>query len=218
MTTTSSWTDEVRVQYAGRGIGGRLAPVGEPALVVVDLINGFTDARCAPGFDLDEVVANTNVLLDAAHEAGRLVVFTTIAFAPDEVGDVLWLRKMPALKALVTGSPWVEVDHRLHSAADDRVVTKRAASAFAGTELAELLAGRGISTVVLAGATTSGCIRATAIDACALGLATFVPAACVGDRAVGPHEANLLDIDSKYADVVTRQAALEILHSPGGAR
>jgi nicotinamidase-related amidase len=103
------------------------------------------------------------------------------------------------------------------------VITKRAASAFHGTDLARRLAAAGADSLVLCGATTSGCIRATAIDACALGLPTFVPRECVGDRAAGPHEANLLDIDAKYADVVDLADALALLPAPvvggsGGAR
>lgn len=213
---TASWTEEVRGQYAARGIGGRLTPIGEPALLVVDLINGFTDPHCAPGFDLDEVVEQTGTLVDAARSAGRLVVFTTIAFSPEELASLVWLRKMPALKSLVADSPWVEVDRRLKPAADEPVVTKRAASAFSGTDIARILTRADVSTLVLAGATTSGCIRATAIDACSLGWTTFVAAGCVGDRAKGPHEANLLDIDAKYADVVTTATALDILAATGG--
>jgi nicotinamidase-related amidase len=209
--TTTGWTHEVQSLYADRGIGGRLTPTGEPALVIVDLINGFTDPGCAPGFDLDEVVDNTGTLIDGARAAGRLVVFTTIAFSPEELHTLVWLRKMPALKDLVAGSRWVEVDPRLRAREDEPVVVKRAASAFCGTGLADLLDRAGVSTLVLAGATTSGCIRATAIDACSLGWTTFVPAACVGDRVEGPHTANLLDIDAKYADVVTTAIALDIL-------
>jgi nicotinamidase-related amidase len=213
--TTLNWTGEVREQYAGQGLGGRLTPTGVPALVVVDLINGFTDPACGPGFDLDHVVEETCALIDAARAADRLVVYTTIAFNPMELATLVWLRKMPVLKDLAVGSRWVELDPRLGARADEPVVTKRAASAFSGTRLSDILTDHGVSTVVLAGATTSGCIRATAIDACALGWVTFVPAGCVGDRAAGPHRANLLDIDSKYADVITTEAAAEILAGTG---
>jgi nicotinamidase-related amidase len=215
--------DEVREGYAARGLGGRLQPGARPAVVVVDLIRGFTDPACPPGSDLDVVVTATRQLLDAARVADMQIVFTSIAFTPAELDTTLWLLKMPAMRALLAGSNWVEVDDRLARRPDEAVITKRAASAFHGTDLAGRLAAAGADSLVLCGATTSGCIRATAIDACALGLPTFVPRECVGDRAAGPHEANLLDIDAKYADVVDLADALAQLPAPvvggsGGAR
>ncbi|WP_308259012.1 isochorismatase family protein [Pseudonocardia sp. H11422] len=221
--TVPHWMDDVRERYAGRGLGGRLRPGRRPAVVVIDLIRGFTDPSCPPGSDLDAVVAATRQVLDAAREAGAPVVFTSIAFPRVELDTTLWLTKMPAMRVLVPGSEWVEVDERLASRTDEVVITKRAASGFNGTDLAERLAVAGADSIVLCGATTSGCIRATAIDACALGLPTFVPRECVGDRAAGPHEANLLDIDAKYADVVDLADALALLRAPvadvsGGGR
>lgn len=209
--TAPPWLDDVRDRYAARGLGGRLRPGKRPAVVVVDLINGFTDPACPPGSDLGAVVAATRRVLDAARAAGAPVLFTSIAFGPDELDDTLWLVKMPAMRVLRQGSTWVEVDARLAPRADEPVLTKKAASAFHGTDLARRLSAAGVDSIVLCGATTSGCIRATAVDACALGLPTFVPRDCVGDRAPGPHEANLFDIDAKYADVVGLDDALALL-------
>ncbi|MHA6797051.1 isochorismatase family protein [Pseudonocardia bannensis] len=219
----TGWWNEVREHYAVRGLGGRLRPGARPAVVVVDLIRGFTDPACPPGSDLDAVVAATRQVLDVARAADVPVFFTSIAFTPAELDTTLWLTKMPAMRVLVPGSDWVEVDERLALRADEAVITKRAASGFNGTDLAGRLAAAGADSLVLCGATTSGCIRATAIDACALGLPTFVPRECVGDRAAGPHEANLLDIDAKYADVVELADALALLRAPvadgsGGGR
>lgn len=196
----SGWVEETRDRYARGGLGGRLAWGDRPAVVVVDLINGFTDPSCPPGSDLDAVVARTAEVVARAAAAGSPVFFTTIAFAPWEMDRLVWLRKMPALRALAEGSRWVEVDARLP--VREPVIAKKAASAFAGTDLAARLEAAEIDTLVVCGATTSGCVRATAIDACALDLAVFVPRECVGDREPGPHEANLLDIDAKYGDVV----------------
>ncbi|MEV7005065.1 isochorismatase family protein [Streptosporangium sp. NPDC051022] len=182
------------------GLGGRLTPGGRPAVVVVDLINGFTDPACPPGSDLDEVVAATAGLLAHARARGWPVFFTTIAYAPEELDTLVWLRKMPALTALAEGTHWVEVDARLRGG--EPVVVKKQASAFHGTDLAERLAASGADTLIVTGATTSGCVRATVIDACALNYPVLVPVECVGDRQAGPHEANLYDIDAKYADVV----------------
>lgn len=209
--TAPGWLAEVREHYADRGLGGRLRPGTRPAVVVIDLIHGFTDPTCPPGSDLDTVVGATRQVLDAARAAGHPILFTTIAFTPDELDTTLWLVKMPAMRALRAGSRWVRVDDRLARRADEPMLTKRAASGFAGTDLAARLAATGADAIVLCGATTSGCVRATAIDACALDIPTFVPRECVGDRATGPHEANLLDIDAKYADVVGLADALAML-------
>jgi maleamate amidohydrolase len=211
--TGPAWLDEVREGYAARGLGGRLQPGVRPVVVVVDLIRGFTGPACPPGSNLDAVVDATRQVLDVARVADVPVVFTSIAFTPAELDTTLWLVKMPAMRALLAGSEWVEVDDRLARRPDEAVITKRAASAFHGTDLAGRLAAAGADSLLLCGATTSGCIRATAIDACALGLPTFVPRECVGDRAAGPHEANLFDIDAKYADVVNLVDALVLLRA-----
>ncbi|WP_327579041.1 isochorismatase family protein [Streptomyces sp. NBC_00145] len=213
--TSPGWIDEVQEQYAGSGLGGRLTPGQRPAVVVVDLIRGFTDPQCPPGSDLDAVVTETARVLDAARAVSVPVVFTTIAFAPDELDSTVWLRKMPALRVLIEDTPWVDIDERLTPRADEPVLAKRAASAFFGTALAKLLTSWGTDSVLVCGATTSGCVRATAIDACALDLPVFLPRQCVGDRAQGPHQANLLDIDAKYGDVIGVADALAILRESG---
>ncbi len=196
----TGWIDLTRERYERGGLAGRLAWGERPAVVVVDLVNGFTDPSCPPGSDLDGVVARTAELVERATAAGVPVFFTTIAYTPEELDRLVWLRKMPALRVLAEGSPWVEVDGRLP--VREPVIVKKAASAFAGTDLAGRLAAVKADTLVVCGATTSGCVRATAVDGCALDLAVFVPRECVGDREPGPHEASLLDIDAKYGDVV----------------
>jgi len=203
--------DATRALYARRGLGGRLDPPARPAVVVVDLIEGFTDPACPPGSDLDAVVTATGSVLARARAAGLPVFFTTIAFPPERLDEAVWLRKMPALSVLTEGSHWTRVDPRLAPGPDEPVLTKQAASAFHGTGLAERLAATGADGVVVCGATTSGCVRATVIDACSHDFPAFVPRDCVGDRAQGPHEANLLDIDAKYADVLDAAATEELM-------
>ncbi|MGW6359580.1 isochorismatase family protein [Streptomyces sp. NPDC055092] len=198
----SDWMEAVREQYRGRGVGERLAAGQKPGVVVVDLINGFTDPACPPGSDLDAVVERTAELLERARAAGLPVFFTTISYEPRDLDELVWLRKMPALRALTAGSRWVEVDERLAPRDTEPVIAKKAASAFHDTDLAQRLAAAGVDSLIVCGATTSGCIRATVIDACAENFSVRVPRECVGDRAEGPHEANLFDIDAKYADVV----------------
>lgn len=123
---------------------------------------------------------------------------------------------MPAMRGLLEGSHWVEVDQRLAARPDEPVIVKRSASAFSGTDLGSLLTSLAADSVIVCGATTSGCVRATAVDACMLGWPVFVPRACVGDRAQEPHEANLFDIDAKYGDVIALSEAIALLTEHGG--
>ena len=200
---SNTWIADAREGYASKGIGGRLSVGHRLALLVVDLAVGFTDDAWAPGCDLDGVVERTAELVRLARTKGHPVIFTTIAFAPDALEGHVWLAKMPGLRCMPEGSPAVAIDPRLGRLDSEPLVVKRAASAFAGTGLASLLATLGVDALVVTGATTSGCIRATVVDACAAGYVTLVPESCVGDRHQGPHEANLFDMDAKYADVVT---------------
>lgn len=207
----ASWANEIHERYRASGLAGRLRPGQRPALIVVDLQVGFTDPECGPGFDLDKVVAGTAQLLEQARQAELPVYYTTIAFTEAQAALSVWLLKMPVLDELRAGSGSENIDHRVAPTPNESVVVKQTASAFAGTDLAELLRNEGVDTVLLCGATTSGCVRATAVDACALGFPAFVVRECVGDREQQPHDGALLDMDSKYADVVSLEDALEII-------
>ena len=188
------------------GFGVR-TPRGErPAIVVVDLTTGFTDPAYPSGTDLTDVVDATARLVAAA--PGIPVVYTTIAYTEAEVDSVVWLRKATGMAALREGTPAVEIDARLPYAPGDHLIVKKGASAFFGTGLAALLTGLRVDTVLVCGATTSGCVRATAVDAVQSGFGVLVARECVGDRAPAAHEANLFDIDAKYGDVITLDDAL----------
>jgi nicotinamidase-related amidase len=190
-----------------------------PAVLVVDFSCGFTDPACGLGSDLSAEVEATKEVLDVARDKGLLVVFTTIGYEPGLKDGALWLQKVPALGELQVGGRWVEIDPRLEPREDETVVLKKGASAFFGTNLTAILVAQGIDSVVLCGATTSGCIRATAVDLLQNGWPTLVPRECVGDRAQAPHESNLFDIQAKYADVVSAAEALDYLRSvPDRAR
>ncbi|MGF6595533.1 maleamate amidohydrolase [Paraburkholderia sp. GAS448] len=208
---------DVLALYAERGLGGALEAGGRPAVIVVDLIYGFTDPTFPAGGNLDQVVDSTLTLLDRAREAGVPVIYTTIAWTKPMQANSVWLRKMPAMLGLIEGSRWVEVDARLKSTEDEVVITKRGASAFSGTDLANQLTALGIDTLIVCGATTSGCVRATVVDGCMLGYTCLVPRECVGDRAVEPHEANLFDIQAKYGDVIDLDGALKVVSAARGA-
>lgn len=205
-------TDEAaRKTYERAGLGRSVARGERPAVLVVDFSCGFTDPDCPLGADLTPEVEATRRLLDAARQRGVPVVYTTIAFEPSLRDGGLWMQKVPALAALQLGGRWAEIDPRLDRRADETVIVKKGASGFFGTNLASVLVSQQIDTVILCGATTSGCIRATAIDLLQYGWPTLVPRECVGDRAQAPHEANLFDIQAKYADVVSADEAIAYL-------
>ncbi|ANY07861.1 isochorismatase family protein [Pseudonocardia sp. HH130630-07] len=194
---------------AGFGAPGRRGT--RPAVVVVDLSAGFTDPAYPTGSDLSAVVTATGELVAAARAIGAPVVWTTIAYTPAELDTLPWLVKAPGMRGLVEGSPAVALDDRLDVRPVDHLVVKKGASAFFDTGLATLLRASGVDTVLLCGATTSGCIRASAVDAVQSGFGVLVARDCVGDRAAGPHAANLFDIAAKYGDVLGRDEALGYL-------
>ena len=205
--------EEARSVYERARLGQSLELGANPAVLVVDFSCGFTDPECPVGSDLTAEVAATKRLLDAARAKGVPVIFTTIAYGPgfDDAG--IWLQKIPGLGQLRIGTEWAEIDPRLEPQPDEPVIVKKGASAFFGTNLSALLVSRRIDTVVLCGATTSGCVRATAVDLMQSGFPTLVPRECVGDRAQAPHAANLFDMQAKYADVVSLDDALAYVAS-----
>jgi nicotinamidase-related amidase len=185
-------------------------------VLVIDFSCGFTDPECPLGSDLTPQVEATRRLLDAAREKSLPVVFTTIAFEPSLKDGGLWMQKVPALATLQIGGRWAEIDPRLGAREDETVLVKKGASGFFGTNLASVLVSQGVDSVILCGATTSGCVRATAVDLLQYGWPTIVPRECVGDRAQAPHDANLFDIQAKYADVVSVDDALGYLDGVPG--
>jgi len=201
---------------AADGFGGRAGAGARPALVVVDLVNGFTDPESPLWCDADAAVAATARLLDAARAAGAPVAFTTVQY--DEAGARVaqaFLAKIPALRTLGAGSRWTRVDERIAPRTGEPVLAKLFASAFFGTPLAAMLAAERADTVVVTGASTSGCVRATAVDALQHGYRVVVPREAVADRQAGPHEAALFDIDAKYGDVVALDEAETLLRGGG---
>jgi N-formylmaleamate deformylase len=192
----------IRDIYDTAGFGGALNFGRRPALVVVDLTRGFTEPAFATGADMTDVVTHTAELVQLAHVHAVPVVYTVLEFTDAEVETLVWLRKAPGLSILRRGSAAVELDPRLPRTEEDLVISKVGASAFAGTHLASLLTARGVDTVVTCGVTTSGCLRATVVDAIQAGFIPVVPRQCVGDRAEPPHDAALFDLQEKYADVV----------------
>ena len=200
------------------GFHGRAGLGTRPALLVVDMSLGFTDPDSPLACDLEEVVGAVERLLRVGRAAGLPVVYTTVAY--DEGGKLAaaaFIDKVPALLTLKAGTGWVEIDPRIAPQADEPVLTKLFASAFFGTTLASLLVAAGCNSVIVTGASTSGCVRATVVDALQHGYRPLVPREAVGDRNPEAHEANLYDIDAKYGDVVSLDEAVDYLEELAAA-
>jgi maleamate amidohydrolase len=204
--------DATRKLYEERGLGGRQGAGKRPALVVVDLNRGFTDPASPLHCDADGAVEATARLLAAAREAHCPIAFTTIEY--DESGRRVakaFIDKVPSLLTLAAGTPWPQIDERIEPQPGEPVLLKLFASAFFSTPLAPMLAAAQCDTVVVTGASTSGCVRATAVDGMQYGYRVVVPREAVADRAVGPHEASLFDIDAKYGDVLSTDETIDLL-------
>ncbi len=203
--------ERLRKEFKDKGFAARVGFGQRPALLVVDLIRGFTDSRSPLAGDLDSQLEATNALLHSARAAQIPVLFTTVAYDADLQEAGLWIRKIPANSWLVEGSEWVELDERLGRRDSEMLLVKKYASCFFGTDLIARLQSKRIDTLLVTGCTTSGCVRATVVDACSYGFHTVVVEEAVGDRAELPHLASLFDIDAKYGDVVPLDEALQYL-------
>jgi len=189
--------------FAERGFGQRLGFGEKPALVVIDLLKGFTDPSMPLGANFDSQMVETKRVLAAAREAEIPIFYTAVAYDEQDLKDAgIWARKQKGTSTLVAGTPAVELDPRLERRPNEAVIVKKYASAFFGTDFIARLNSRRIDTLLLTGCTTSGCVRATAVDAVQNGFVPVVIREAVGDRAEAPHQQSLFDLEQKYADVV----------------
>ena len=191
--------------------GSRIGFGRRPALVLVDFMQGYViqdSPLYAPG--VVTAVEESSSVLAVARRSDVMIVHTIIRYQPPHYADGgAWLKKAPVLKCLTDDNPYAAICDEVRPVEAEMVVRKQYASAFFGTSLASTLVAAGVDTVILVGCSTSGCIRATAIDATQYGFRTIVIRECVGDRHPAPHEANLFDIDSKYGDVVSKAETIE---------
>ena len=205
------------LQDSYRGVfDGRLGFGKRPAVLVVDFVNAYTTEGeplfAAPVVD---AVRETVDVLHAARRNHVPVIYTRVIYSPGGADGGIFVQKVPVLRTMVEGEPMTEIVPELPPGPDDVVIKKQYSSAFFGTPLAAMLTSQGVDSVILTGCSTSGCIRATAVDGMQHGFRVIVPRECVGDRHPGPHEANLFDIDSKYGDVMSKAEVLAYL---GGGR
>ena len=204
--------NDLKANYSGV-FDGRLGFGQKPAMLVVDFICAYTtvgSALYAP--DVVTAVAETVDLLTLARQKDVPVIYTQVLYNKNGLDGGLFVQKVPVLRTMVPGEPLAEIVPELPPADRDVIIVKQYASAFFGTSLAAMLTSLGVDTIILTGCSTSGCVRATAVDGMQHGFRIIVPRECVGDRHQAPHDANLFDINSKYGDVVEKAAVMAYLH------
>ncbi len=196
------------------GFSGELRHGSSPTLLVVDFQRGFTEQGISPLWsNCDSQIENTNALIKQIRPVGK-VIFTIICYDDNFIDAGKWIEKAESLRTLRRGTAASELDPRLDYDADkDLILYKTQASAFFGTPLNGILANLKTDTLIVAGATTSGCVRASVVDAMQYGYAPFVALECVADRSAAQHQSNLIDMASKYAEVQTNDQLLTYLRA-----
>jgi maleamate amidohydrolase len=200
-------SDDLNANYAN-AFDGHLPFGKRPALLIVDVVMAYFDKASPLYAGVEDVLASNERLLAATRTAGFPVIFTNVIYAPGGADGGIFYRKVPALKLFERGSPLGEFPPSLQPRADELVISKQYASSFFGTQLAARLTAMGVDTLLITGLSTSGCVRATALDACQHGFLPFVVRDACGDRHPAPHEANLFDLQAKYAEVISEADAL----------
>jgi maleamate amidohydrolase len=206
-------TDELNQNYKG-AFDGRLSFGKRAALLIVDFVMAYLDKKSPLYAGVEDALASNERLLAAARDAGIPIIFTSVEYAPGGADGGVFYRKVPALKLFERGSPLGAFPPSLQPRDDELVITKKYASSFFGTHLAATLTAMGIDTLMITGLSTSGCVRATTLDACQNGFIPFVIREACGDRHVSPHEANLFDLQAKYAEVISETEALAYINGP----
>jgi len=202
-----------------RGFGLKIGFGERPALIVIDMVKGFTNPDMPLGSNLDAQIEVQKPLLEVAHERGIPVIFSTVMYHEADIRDAgIWGLKQRGALTLTADSEAVKIDPRLDRRPDDSLLVKRYASCFFGNDLVPRLTSRHVDTLIITGCTTSGCVRATAVDAVQNGFRPMVVREAVGDRSTAAHEQSLFDLNAKYADVVSLDETLHYLKTVGHNR
>lgn len=194
--------------YARQGFGNAFGIEGQIGVLIVDFVNGFADPAVFGGGNIAEAIGRTVPLLHAAREMRWPVAHSRVVYADDDSDANVFSLKVPGMLTLKEHAHDSAIVPQLAPLPGELVVRKNVPSAFFGTSLAAWLAMRGVRTLVVAGAVTSGCVRASVVDAMQCGYRPVVLSYCVGDRALGPHDANLFDMAQKYAAVMSSDELL----------
>ncbi|CDO38043.1 isochorismatase family protein [Novosphingobium sp. KN65.2] len=198
--------------YAGAGFGGGLEPGKRPALLLVDMVRAYLDPESPLYARGEAALAQAVRLAEAARKAGVPVILTNVEYVDGKEGG-MFFRKVPGLRNFMAGSPLGAFPEELTPKPGDRVLTKFYPSAFFGTALAPMLVAEGIDTLLIGGYSTSGCVRASALDALCHGFVPLVVADACADRDPRPHDGNLFDIRAKIGEVIDAEAALDVIRA-----
>lgn len=191
---------------------GQKAGFGKrPALLMIDFVEGYFDQSCDLYADVDETLASAMRVREAAHAAGIPVILTNVVYHESTMDGGRFFEKAKPLRYFVKGNAMGAWPKGLIPRDDELIISKQYPSAFFGTSLASTLTAMGIDNVILTGLTTSGCVRASCVDSMSHGFITTIVRNAVGDRHDGPHEANLFDMEAKYADVVSEAEIIDLL-------
>lgn len=194
--------------FASRGFGLTIGFGKRPAVLVVDMISAFTDPNAMLGANLDSQITAIQTLLRSARKHQLPIIFSTVSYDESDFKDAgIWALKQKGVLTLRAGTSSVELDPRLERLSGEGWLVKKYASCFFGTDLISRLVTMGVDTLLLVGCTTSGCVRASAVDALQYGLRPVVVRECVGDRSEVAHTQSLFDLQAKYADVVGLEQA-----------
>lgn len=205
--------------FRQRGFGIKIGFGERPALIVIDMLKGFTDPAMPLGAKLDDEIEAQKPLVDVAHARGIPVIFSTVMYEEADIKDAgIWALKQRGARTLTAGSEAVKVDPRLALGPNDILLVKKYASCFFGTDLVPRLNSRRVDTLIITGCTTSGCVRATAVDAVQNGFRPMVVREAVGDRSQAAHDQSLFDLNAKYADVVSLEETLQYMRTVGHNR
>lgn len=213
-------TESLQANYARGGFGQTLALGRRPALLIIDFVRAYLVKDSPLYAGVEQAHADCRTLLSAARKARLPILHTHVVYQPGGRDGGVFFRKIPALRCFEAGAhpELAAFADGLEPMPGETLIAKQYASAFFGTSLASTLTALGCDTVLIAGLSTSGCVRASAVDACQHGFVPVVVREAVGDRAPGPHEANLFDLQAKYAEVVSLTEVLAYLDGFGEAR
>lgn len=198
--------------FLERGFGLNIGFGEKPAVVVVDMMKSFTDSTSPLGMKMDKEIEVINQILDAAHEK-KIPVFFSITYYKNMAEAGIWYLKQKGLEVLIEGTAAVEINDRIHKIPSDIKIKKHFASVFSGTDFTSQLNSRRVDTLIIVGCSTSGCVRATTVDAVSYGYRPIVVYDAVADRLLPAHTQSLFDLQMKYADCVCSVSVVEYLKS-----
>jgi len=205
-------TDQLSENYAA-AYHGKAGFGRSPALLLIDFVLGYFDPRCDLYAGVEQTSQSALRVREAAREAGIPVILTNVVYRPKALDGGRFFQKAPPLRHFLKGNPMGAWPQGLAPHGDELVISKQYPSAFFGTSLSSTLTSLGVDQMLLTGLTTSGCVRATCVDAMSHGLITTVVEDAVGDRHPQPHAANLFDMNAKYADVISEAETITFLES-----